>query len=136
MTSAVGEVSPRWAVVANMTTELRKGKMPDQNYTGTPVFTPRTKLYMGEGYWGASDTIHVVGLGRGSRKFVNCIVGFKLLTDVRPQLVYSPGRLATLTRLNATLMDDAESAQALAERVRWQAMYEFRKVFGSYSELE
>ena len=108
---------PLWAVVANMTSELRNGKEAGRQYTGTPVFSAGAKLHLGEVYWGMLDNLHVIGQGRNSRKLVNCVVDFNLLVDVRPKLIYSPSRLKSLQHLNAFLVEDSETAEAFAKRV-------------------
>lgn len=117
-----------------MTTELRGGPDPDRNYRGTPNFSPRTKLYLGEVYWGASLHAHVIGLRRGSRRYVNCVVNIGLLTDIREKLIYSPSVLAVLQRLNGQTSEELEPIAEIAASLRHISQCEFGRRFGTFPE--
>lgn len=105
-----------WTVVANMTREVR-GSPEDGPRRGTPMFGAGARLYLGEGYWGMGESTHVIGLHRGSKRLVNCVVRLALLTDVRAKLEYAPGRIAALRRLNARIFADRAAAEAEARHV-------------------
>lgn len=106
-----------WTVVANMTREVR-GSSEDPPRHGTPMFSAGTRLYLGQGYWGMGESTHVIGLHRGSKRLVNCVVRLALLTDVRAKLEYAPGRIAALRRLNARIFADRAAAEAEAHHVQ------------------
>lgn len=116
-------MDPAWYVVANMTDVPRGGREPGKVYTGTRVFSPGTLLYVGDQYGGMCEALHVIGLARNSRKLVNCVVGVKLLENIRAKLIYSPALLAKLPRLEARPCRDKDWAECLARVLRsWQTM--------------
>jgi hypothetical protein len=98
-----------------MASEIRNGRVPGRKYTGTPIFSAGAKLHLGEIYGGMAEKLHVIGVGRNSSRLVNAVIGFDLLRDIRPKLIYSPARLKSLERLNAFLTPDQSEAQKLAE---------------------
>jgi hypothetical protein len=112
-----GSPDPVWTVIANMRGELRGGADPNRLYTGTRLFSPGTRLYLGEVYWGMVDSAHVVGRAKDTKKLVNCVVKLALLEKARPKLVYSPSTIHLLRKLEATLYETQADAALGAERI-------------------
>ena len=104
-------VTPQWVVVGNMSDRVRGGRIEGQDHTGTRFFSPGSRLYVGYGYWDRGETIHVIGLRRISRDWVNCIVAVDLLVDVRPNLVYSGELIDRLQRLECNFFENREFAE-------------------------
>lgn len=121
--SRAAGATARWTVTANISGMRRGGLGPGQLRTGTRLFSAGTKLYVGEIYWGMLETGHMIGLARNTRKFVNCVIPLTMLCDIRPTLVYSPGALRTLEKLECTFHVDGEAAAKaathLADTVNW-----------------
>jgi hypothetical protein len=110
-------MDPVWHVVANMTSTPRGGREEGKSYQGTPKFAPRTLLFVGEIYAGTCDAVHAIGRARDTRRFVNCVVNVKTLTDIRPKLIYSPSLLGKLPSLGAQSFADREKAEKFAETI-------------------
>jgi len=116
---------PSWTVAANILPDERGGRDPGQKYTGTPIFRAGAKVFIGEVYWGRADSSHVIGIGRGSHKLVNCVVRLDLLRNIRPKLVYSLPTVRQLMDLDCAILPDLEAAEGLAARLKreidWQS---------------
>lgn len=123
--SGVPPASPDavWTMIANMRGGLRGGADPNRLYTGTRLFSPGTRLYLGEVYWGMADSAHVVGRAKDTKKLVNCVVKLALLEKARPKRVYSPSTIHLLRKLDATLYetqaDAARAAERIARTIEW-----------------
>ncbi len=112
-----------WAVVANISDHLRGGTEPDKYYQGTRSFSPGTRVYLGEAYWGmGGQNIHVVGLRRVSRQFINCAVHIGTIEALRVTSLYSPKLLRMLHKLRGQVFEDEAGAEAYLQRVSraWQ----------------
>ena len=90
-----------WVVCANISDHLRGGVASDKFYQGTRMFSPGTKVYLGAGYWGMGQAVHVVGLRRISRDFVNCVIDIGAIESLRTASIYSCSLWATLEKLDA-----------------------------------
>ena len=100
-----------WSVCGNISDHIRGGTDPDKFYQGTKMFSPGTKVYLGSAYWGmGGQKIHVIGLRRTSRDFVNCVIHIGVLENLRTSSVYSTSRWETLERLNARLFETEQNA--------------------------
>lgn len=107
-----------FAICANISDHLRGGQDPDKYYQGTIKFSPGTKVYLGEGYWGMGcENTHVIGLRRVSRKFVNCAVEIGVLCNIRVAAVYSPKIWAALSRLHGLTFEDKDAAETYVQKV-------------------
>jgi hypothetical protein len=135
MTETSQPSEPLWTVVANMTSQPRNGSEAGRRYTGTPIFSAGTKLYLGYVYVGANEKLHAIGRGRNSARLVNSVIDLRLLVNVRPNLVYSPGRLKSLKRLEAFLSDNREAAETfsnqIAASIQWLLNKPWRNDAGS-----
>lgn len=100
-----------------MTGEIRGGRDPDRRYTGTPIFSAGTRLYLGEVYWGAADNAHFIGLSRNRRTLANSVVDLALVVHVRPKLIYSPGLIGRLRKLDAAFYEDEAQAREAASTI-------------------
>lgn len=102
-----------WCVIGNISDHLHGGPDPDGFYQGTKMFAPATKVFLGDAYWGNSgDRLHVVGLHRGSKKFVDCVVGIEVLMNLRLQSVYSKRVWMELCGLNVGCFAVKEEAES------------------------
>lgn len=100
-----------WVVCGNITDHLRGGSNPDKFYQGTKMFSPGTKVYLGDAYWGmGGQNIHAVGLRRISREFVNCVIDIGAIENLRITSVYSASLWRKLEKLNAELFKNKEDA--------------------------
>jgi hypothetical protein len=99
-----------WVVAANMCARTRNGKDQDKKYTGTRMFSPGRRLYLGQGYWGMGQSMHVIGLRRISRDLVNCVVNIELIKTARPALIYSKTLIQKLEQLGCMFFLDRSSA--------------------------
>ncbi len=91
-----------WAVCANISDVLRGGVDPQKFYQGTRMFSPGTRVYLGRVYWGmGGESLHVVGLRRISRDFVNCVIAITIVENIRICSVYSPKLWNVMARLEA-----------------------------------
>jgi hypothetical protein len=84
MSQAPPDVTPLWAIVANMTGQPRNGREPDSVYTGTPMFSAGTKLHLGKVYWGMVERAHFIGKPRNAARWVSCAIDMDLVVNVRP----------------------------------------------------
>ena len=101
-----------WAVCANISDHIRGGTDPDRFYQGTKMFSPGTKVYLGSAYWGmGGERIHVLGLRRISRDFVNCVVHIGTLQNIRVSPIYSASTFKKLERLQAELYGSRQEAE-------------------------
>lgn len=101
-----------WCVCANISDHLRGGPDPDKFYQGTRTFSPGTKVYLGEAYWGmGAQDMHVIGLRRVSRKWVNCVIRTDVLEHLRVTAVDSQTSWERLERLGAKHFADPKDAQ-------------------------
>lgn len=106
-----------WVVVGNMRTQSRNGKIADIKYTGTRMFSRGTRLYLGQGYWGMGQSMHVIGLRRISRDTVNCIIEVGLIENPRPTLIYSKSLIQKLEHLNCVFFLNRSDAVKYADYV-------------------
>jgi hypothetical protein len=102
-----------WALCANISDHLRGGVEPEKFYQGTRMFSPKTRVYLGHCYWGpGGEAIHVVGLRRVSRDWVNCVIPNEVLDNLRIASIYSSTLWARLERLEALQFRDKLTAEA------------------------
>lgn len=107
-----------FAVVANISDHLRGGLDRERFYQGTPTFSPGTKVYLGEAYWGmGGQNIHVIGLRRVSRRFVNCAVTTGILENLRVASVYKPKIWTMLDKLYGMRFADRDMAEDYLARI-------------------
>lgn len=118
MDTEANSPEPLWTVTAVISDHLRNGNDPDRQYTGTPVFAAGTRVYIGQVYGGMLENLHVIGRGRNASRIVSAVVGFEMLLDPQPKLVYSPARLKMLKRLDAFSTPNRSEAEDRADFVR------------------
>ena len=101
-----------WVVCANISDHLRGGTDPTRFYQGTKLFSPGTKVYLGHAYWGmGGERLHVIGLRRISKVFVNCAVEIGTLQNMRILSVYSASLWAKLEKLGAERFEAKSDAE-------------------------
>lgn len=106
------------AIVANISDHLRGGRDPGRFYQGTASFAPSTRVYVGHIYHGeGGEHLHVIGLRRVSRRFVNRAVHVEMLDNLRIAAIYAPKVFKTLERFNGLIFDDSEDARPTLERL-------------------
>ena len=114
-----------FAVVGNISDHLRGGRTEGKFYQGTPKFSPGTKVYLGDAYWGmGGQNIHVIGLRRVSRRFVNVAIHSGILDNLRVTAIYAPKIWTMLDRLYGQRFDHKEEADAYCARVMRAALAE------------
>ena len=102
-----------FVVGGNISDHLRGGRDADKFYQGTRMFSPGTKVYLGEAYWGmGGEKIHVVGLRRISKNFVNCAIHIGTIDHLRTMSVYSSSLWSKLEKMNAELFRNKADAAA------------------------
>ncbi|GEM_PF-6681080 len=85
------EVKPIWAVSARVRDAYPFGPGGLEIRNGTKKFRGKQKVYYQYGYWGmGGQAIIVIGRYRGKYKYISCAIRSAVLTDFRPELVYSP----------------------------------------------
>ena len=79
-----------WSLVGNIVNEHRFGEEKDIK-SGTKHFSAGTKVYLAPSSWGDGyERIHVIGLGRGKRRFIEIVMQRKYIENFRIQKVYKP----------------------------------------------
>jgi hypothetical protein len=109
--------APVWVVVGNIKGHKRGGVDPQKRYSGTRVFSPKTKVYLGQYYAGMGLSSHVIGLSRNRRSLANCVIDIEMLENIRPKLEYSVHRLKALQELESMFFLSEAEAQAHANWV-------------------
>jgi hypothetical protein len=102
-----------FALCANVADHLHGGVDKDKFYQGTRMFAPGKRVYVGQPYWGTCINIHVIGMRRISKDFVNCVVNIGHLNNLRLATIYSPTLHNRLLHLKAELFADRASAEDL-----------------------
>ena len=82
------------------------------------MFAAGKRVYLGQPYLGAGYTIHVIGMRRISKDFVNCVIRSSYLTNLRIATIYSQGLLDRLQKLEATLYDSRASAELAMSTIK------------------
>jgi len=108
--SAVSD-QPRWCVVGNVVVERLHGS-EGQVRRGTKHFSPGTKVYLVDAYWGkGGEMVTVLGLARRPKRWITVDVSARVLENWRAKLIYDP---AVLRRLLHTQPPTEAEASRLA----------------------
>src|SRR5688500_15445031 len=86
-----------WCLVGNVVDEHEFGETKEVR-RGSKHFTPGTKVYCLPPQWDGHEKTVVVGLARGSRRWITVVMPTFLITGWRAKVVYKP---AVLRRLRA-----------------------------------
>ena len=79
-----------WCLVGNVVAEHEFGESK-QVRRGSQHFTPGTKVYCLPSQWGdAYEKAVVVGIARGSRRWITVVMPTELITNWRAKVVYNP----------------------------------------------
>lgn len=85
-----------WCLVGNIVAEHPFGEEKELR-RGSKHFTPGTKVYCLPPQWGDGyEKAIVVGLGRGSRRFITVVLPTRLIANWRAKVVYKPAVLRRL----------------------------------------
>jgi hypothetical protein len=88
-----------WCVVANVAPEVACGEGGLDVRRGLPHFAPNAKVWVLPPQWGdGGEKIPVVGIHRGSRRYVRIVIHRTHLVNFRVGGVYSPAVYRELTR--------------------------------------
>jgi hypothetical protein len=99
------ESSSDWCLVGNIVEERLDGE-EKKSRRGTKHFSPGTKVYCLPPQWGDGyESAVVIGLHRGSRRWVTIVMPTKNITNWRAKVIYKP---AVLERLRAGYKRDRD----------------------------
>jgi hypothetical protein len=85
-----------WCLVGNIVEEHELGESR-QIVRGSKHFTPGTKVYCLPPQWGDGyEKVVVVGIARGSRRWISVVLSANLVTNWRARVVYQPTALRRL----------------------------------------
>ncbi len=97
MTELEEKSTPQWCLVGNIVNERPFGEGGEEVRRGTRHFAPRTKVYCLPAQWGDGyEKIVVIGLHRGSRRFVKMVIRSDWVSNWRAAVVYKPQVLRLL----------------------------------------
>ena len=90
---------PGWAVVANVAKQTHHGPGGQQVREGLRHFAPGAKIWVLPVQWGDGwqDAV-VVGLHRGSKRYVQIVLPMRHLSDFRVEAVYKPAVMRQLLK--------------------------------------
>jgi hypothetical protein len=115
--SEVGQSLLAWAVAGNISDVERNGVKSGQRYRGTRVFSPGTKVFAGEIYWGMLRKGHFIGLNRVTKRFSNSVLDLLLIENLRVKSIYSQSEYNKLKKLECSLFETSEGADKLLENI-------------------
>lgn len=82
-----------WCLVGNIVEEHVYGEEKETK-RGTKQFSPGTKVYLAPAQWGdAYEQVIVIGIARGSRKYIEVVTHREYIEKYRMQRVYKPAVL-------------------------------------------
>ncbi|MEP0189083.1 MAG: hypothetical protein ABJP70_04620 [Erythrobacter sp.] len=113
-----------FAVVANL---IDVERVPDGDgvvHRGTKAFSPGTKVYMGQWFWGAPEAGgYAIGRNRVSGRLTKAVVPGFLLNNFRTKSIYSTTLHATLDEREAELFENKDAAQDYAKSLGGLSKY-------------
>jgi len=84
----------QWCLVGNIVETRLAGVGGEEEKSGTPHFSAKTKVYCLPATWGDGyEQIIVIGRHRGSKRFVKMVISSSWINNWRAQVVYSPAVL-------------------------------------------
>ena len=108
----------RWGVVANVVEERLYGTEGEIR-SGTKHFSPGTKVHYVSAYWGmGGEQVTVLGLARGSRRWITIDLDVRVLENWRAKVIYEP---AVLRRLADSEELDQEKAESIAAALSFES---------------
>ena len=108
---------PRWCVVGNVVAERLHGSEGDVR-RGTKQFSPGTKVYLVDAYWGmGGETVSVLGLARRPKRWISVDVSARVLENWRAKLIYDPGVLRRLLHTQSPTEAEASRLASVLGRI-------------------
>jgi hypothetical protein len=85
---------------------------------GTKHFSPGTKVYLVDAYWGmGGETVTVLGLARRPKRWIGVDVGARVVENWRAKLIHDPGVLRRLRPTRPLTEADASRLASVLGRV-------------------
>lgn len=138
------EDKPVWSVIANIVPKRLYGPYGNEIKIGTKHFTPNTKVYVVDGYWGmGGESVTVIASPRKTTQYVVITIQTSVLHNFRTKLIYKPQVLRLLSQNGYNIANDnmtqerAKSIAVLLSRYRWEHVYLKRLTLhlkGQYNE--
>jgi hypothetical protein len=130
MSKTPTELPSQWCLVGNII-EAHPYGQEHEIRRGSKHFTPGTKVYCLPTRWDGFDRIMVIGLHRGSKRFVTTIMSSEHITNWRAKLIYEPQVLRKLADAAWTsggrYSHNWSSKEEVETYVRWLNEYERAK---------
>jgi hypothetical protein len=107
----------RWCVVGNVVAERLHGSEGEVRH-GTKHFSPGTKVYLVDAYWGrGGETVTVLGLARRPKRWISVDVSARVLENWRAKVIYDPGVLRRLLHIQSPTEAEASRISSVLGRI-------------------
>lgn len=124
------ETKPVWSVIANIVPKRLYGPDGNEIKIGTKHFTPNTKVYVVDGYWGmGGESVTVIASPRKTTQYVVITIQASVLHNFRTKMIYKPQVLKLLSKDVYNIANDKmteEHAKDIAislSNYRWADTY-------------
>lgn len=108
---------PRWGVVGNVVVERLHGADGEVR-RGTKQFSPGTKVYLVDAYWGkGGETVTVLGLARRPKRWISVDLSARVLESWRAKLIHDPAVLRRLVHARPVTEAEASRLASVLGRV-------------------
>lgn len=112
-----------WCIVGNIKKEIPYGEGGADTKVGLRKFKGGAKVYIVGAFYGAAESIVVIGRHRKTAKFVNCIIPANTVEMLRVKKLYKPQIIEFLQNFKpngARMINTEEIAYEIAELIpRW-----------------
>ena len=117
-----------WALVGNIVNEHKYGEEKDIK-KGTKHFSPGTKVYLAPASWGDGyERIHVIGIRKGNRKYIEIVMQTKYIENIRMQKVYKPAIVKRMINSeNLWWGDSDDDRKSIIEYLKYLAPNDLQK---------
>jgi hypothetical protein len=106
-------MEPKWCVVANVVGARLHGEAGELRH-GTKHFTPGTKVYVRDAFWGmGGESVTVVGRARHDKRWITVTLRAEVLENWRATVVYEPAVLERMA--DDAVQGDETTAREWAE---------------------
>lgn len=117
MASESAPTTELWAVVANVKGRCRTTSDGTVVHLGTKHFREGAKVYVIDAFWGACESVTVIGQHRKSRRWICLHMPARHLEDLRLKLVYSPAVLDLMREHYGTMGRSQPPGKEYAEQI-------------------
>lgn len=121
---------PIWCVIANVVPRRLYGPDGGEIKIGTKHFTPNTKVYVVDAFWGmGGDSVTIIASPRKTMQYVVISLPSSVLHNFRAKLIYKPQVLRLLSQDGYSIANDKttqEQAKGIALSLshhRWEDVY-------------